>query len=57
MTINLKWMYRCTSCGGESIYMGVLGTSVWWRCRQCGQGYRTIVEPDNLPALLREQAE
>ena len=47
----------CPDCGGESIYMGVLGTSVWWRCRQCGQGYRTIVVPDVLPALLREQAE
>ena len=47
----------CPQCSGESMYMGVLGTSVWWRCRQCGWGYRTIVEPDDMPALLREQAE
>lgn len=47
----------CPVCKGESIYQGVIGTSVWWRCRQCGDGHRTIVEPDDMPALLREQAQ
>jgi hypothetical protein len=35
----------CPACGGESIPLGVLGTLLHCRCRQCGMGYSTDLEP------------
>lgn len=27
----------CPTCSGQSNFMGILGTTVWYRCRNCGQ--------------------
>lgn len=47
----------CPQCGAEhAVYLGAMGPSVWYRCRDCGEIYREVADTE-LPALLREQAE
>lgn len=29
----------CPDCGGEAVYLGVLGRWDWFKCRQCGEEF------------------
>lgn len=47
-------MNYCPMCDGEGVLLGQLGRLVHFRCRQCGMGFHTEVEPEDEDACQEE---
>jgi hypothetical protein len=39
--------HDCQMCGGAGVFLGWLGLSAWFRCRQCGMEFSLEVEREH----------
>jgi tRNA(Ile2) C34 agmatinyltransferase TiaS len=40
---------ECPVCPGPGVMLGPLGRLMYWRCRDCGSEFSTVIQPKRKP--------